>query len=337
MPKKINKMPKQKKGLHPLNPHRAPYDFPALIKSMPALEEHVRETGFGGLSIDFSNPLAVNLLNKALLHHFYRVSFWDIPKGYLCPPIPGRADYLHYLADVLAQSNEGKIPKGKRVKGLDIGMGANCIYPILGHRVHGWQFVGADIDPISIKNAKLLVAANPNLQGGIECRLQKKADDIFVGMIKPDDYFDFTMCNPPFHVSLEEAIKGNTRKVKNLAENARKKGSDTLHLQSHLKRQDTSVLNFGGQNAELFCPGGELFFVKRMIKESAQYAGQCFWFTTMLSKKENLSAVYQALNTVKAQEVRTIEMIQGQKITRILAWTFLEEPKRVLWSEKWKE
>lgn len=335
MPKQNKKKPEEKKGLHPRNPHRARYDFAALIKSMPSLERHVQSTGFGSLSIDFSNPLVVKTLNKALLNHFYHICFWDIPQGYLCPPIPGRADYLHYLADLLAQSNGGKIPKGKMVKGLDIGMGANCVYPMLGHRVYGWTFVGADIDPVSIKSAKLLVDANPNLKGSIECRLQKNADDIFTGMIKPDEHFDFTLCNPPFHGSLEEATKGTERKIKNLVQNAKKKGSDTSAFQTNSKIKGKPALNFGGQNAELFCPGGELGFVTGMVNESVHYGGQCLWFTTMVSKKENLPAIYQALKKVKANDVQTIEMAQGQKKTRLVAWTFLDEQEREAWGDKW--
>lgn len=328
---KPNKTASQpKKGLHPRNPHRERYDFPALMRGTPELKAFVKKNPFGDLSVDFANPKAVKTLNKALLQHFYQIRFWDTPDGYLCPPIPGRADYLHYLADLLAESNGGNIPQGKAVKGLDIGMGANCVYPIVGHRVYGWQFVGADIDPVSVKSAKLLVEMNPTLKGGIQCRLQKNADHIFTGMINAGERFDFTMCNPPFHASMAEATKGSERKVKNLAANARKKGSDKSHLS---KGNEKPVLNFGGQNAELWCPGGEAAFIKRMIGQSADFKNQCLWFTTMVSKKENLPGIYKQLNALNVEDVRTIEMAQGQKVTRIVAWTFLNEAQRNSWSK----
>ncbi|WP_283132103.1 23S rRNA (adenine(1618)-N(6))-methyltransferase RlmF [Enterovibrio norvegicus] len=343
MVKPSNNSPQQKKGLHPRNPHRARYDFPALMKSTPALVPFVKKNPFGDLSVDFSNPDAVKTLNKALLHHFYQVEFWDIPKGYLCPPIPGRADYLHYLADLLADTAGGEIPRGKKVKGLDIGMGANCVYPMVGHRVYGWQFVGADIYPVSVKSATLLVDANPSLKGGIQCRLQKDADNIFTGMINANERFDFTMCNPPFHASMEDATKGSERKVRNLAANAKKKGSDKFNLQPLGKKAGNALhqkakpeLNFGGQNAELWCPGGEAAFIKRMIEQSATFKTQCLWFTTMVSKKENLPAINQALKAVKAKDIRTIEMAQGQKITRVVAWTFLNKEARDEWCGAWK-
>ena len=324
-----------KKGLHSRNPHRQRYDFKALTQSSPQLTPFVSENKFGELSVDFTSPAAVKALNKALLSHFYQVKHWDIPPGYLCPPIPGRADYLHYIADLLAESNEGEIPQGKRISGLDIGVGANCAYPIVGHRVYGWRFVGADIDPLSIKSARFIIESNPTLAGGIKCRLQKESDNIFTGMINAKECFDFTMCNPPFHSSLAEATAGSERKVKNLNANARKKG--TKGFEQPIKGSKP-VLNFGGQKAELWCPGGEATFIRRMIKQSVDKQSQCFWFTTLVSKKDNLPGIYKALKQAGAVEVRTIDMAQGQKFTRVVAWTFLNKEQQQEWREqRWVE
>ncbi|SKA63511.1 23S rRNA (adenine(1618)-N(6))-methyltransferase RlmF [Enterovibrio nigricans] len=334
MTKSHNKSIQQKKGLHPRNPHRERYDFSALIKTMPALQSFVKTNPFGDLSVDFSDPAGVKVLNKALLHHFYQVKAWDIPEGYLCPPIPGRADYLHYLADLLAETGNNKIPTGKQIKGLDIGMGANCVYPMVGHRVYGWQFVGADIDPISVKSAAFMVEANTSLKTGIQCRLQSHPDNIFVGMIGANERFDFTMCNPPFHASLAEAAKGSERKVKNLAANARKKGTEKFSKAPSAKGKP--VLNFGGQKAELWCPGGEAAFIQRMILQSADFKTQCLWFTTMVSKKDNLKGIYQQLKQSNAKDVKTIEMAQGQKVTRVVAWTYLDEVARAEWTSNWQ-
>ncbi|ENO8809905.1 23S rRNA (adenine(1618)-N(6))-methyltransferase RlmF [Photobacterium damselae] len=319
-----------KKGLHPRNPHRARYDFPQLTKALPELSQFVAKNPYGDLSVNFSDPMAVKVLNKALLKHFYQVDFWDIPDGFLCPPIPGRADYLHYIADLLAVSNNGKIPQGKRIKGLDVGVGANCVYPIVGHRVYGWQFAAADIDPISIKSAKFIVESNASLKGQIQLRLQNDANCIYTNMIKPTDLFDFTMCNPPFHSSLEEATAGSERKVRNLAANTKKRTGIKVDANNNNSKP---VLNFGGQKAELWCPGGEAAFIQRMIKQSVEHSAQCLWFTTLVSKKETLPLVYQALKEIKAADVKTIEMSQGQKITRIVAWTFLPEKAQQAWAK----
>jgi 23S rRNA (adenine1618-N6)-methyltransferase len=98
------------------------------------------------------------------------------------------------------------------------------------------------------------------------------------------------------------------------------------------------VLNFGGQNAELWCPGGEEAFVRRMIEQSAQFSTQCFWFSTLISKKDNLAGVYKTLKRVGALDVKTINMAQGQKQSRIVAWAFLNREQQQEWSGKrWKQ
>ena len=308
-------MSAEKTSLHPRNKHRFRYDFPELIKSYPELKNYVAVNSYGDESIYFSDPEAVKSLNKALLKHFYSISYWDIPAGYLCPPIPGRADYVHYLADLLASVNDGIIPTRKSVRGLDIGLGANCVYPIIGHQDYGWSFVGSEIDSGAIKAAKAIIASNPELTNAITCRPQSNKHHIFKGVIKPEDLFDFTMCNPPFHSSAEEAQSGTRRKLQNLG---KQKGKGV-------------TLNFGGQNTELWYEGGEVGFIRKMIEESASFANQCLWFSTLVSKSGNLPFIYKAIQNFNAFEVRTIEMAQGQKISRFVAWTFMDFEKQENW------
>jgi len=308
----------EKQVLHPRNLHRSRYDFPQLIESCPALGPFVFVNPYGDQSVDFSNPEAVKMLNKALLIHFYDITSWDIPENYLCPPIPGRADYIHYLADLLALVNGGEIPKGEHVKVLDIGVGANCIYPIIGHQEYGWQFVGSDVDKRAVSCATHIAAMNPALSKDLTFRLQQSSSLIFRGVVKPGELFDITLCNPPFHGSAEEASMGSQRKVRNLG---KQKGKET-------------VLNFGGQHAELWCEGGEVGFIRKMVQESAQIGQQCCWFTTLVSKSAHLSMVYYALEKAGARQVRTIDMAQGQKQSRFVAWTFLSAEEQSAWSKK---
>lgn len=313
----------EKQGLHPRNPHRFRYDFNALIKSCPALAPFVSLNKYGDESIDFANPDAVKMLNKAILAHFYGIQHWDIPANYLRPPIPGRADYIHYVADLLGSVNDNVIPTGKAISGLDVGVGANCVYPIIGHQSYGWSFVGSDIDPKALQSAKRIVSSNSVLTPFIECRLQSSSSHIFKGIIQPNEKFDFTMCNPPFHASQAEASAGTQRKWQNL-------GRDKV------PQKDT--LNFGGQNNELWCEGGEKAFVTKMIEQSAQIADQCFWFTSLVSKKTTLPFLYKALKKVKVFDTQTIEMEQGQKVSRIIVWTFLGNHQQKIWrQERWQE
>ena len=306
MPDKKSNNLLEKSNFHPRNPHRFQYDFEQLMLSCKELFPFVFINKYNTQTIDFSNPMAVKMLNKAILKHFYGITYWEIPDNFLCPPVPGRADYIHYVADILSSTNKGIIPEGNTVKVLDVGVGANCIYPIIGSATYGWNFVGSDIDPIAVQSARKIVANNVLLAGKIEIRLQTIPNSIFKGIILPDEKFGVSICNPPFHASLEEATQGTLRKIRNLTGN----------------KSPKSVLNFGGQNAELWCEGGEEKFVIKMINESASIPQKCIWFTTLLSKKEHLPSVYRALKVVKAVEIRTIDMAQGQKISRIVAWTF---------------
>lgn len=291
---------KKKGELHPNNPHKGKYDFKLLIKNLPELKAYIRKNPRGEDSIDFSDNKAVILLNKALLKTYYNIDNWDIPKGFLCPPIPGRADYIHYIAELVEGKKNG-------IKVLDIGTGANCIYPIIGSQSYNWNFVASDIDPESIGNAKKIVESNENLSNKIILKLQINRNNIFEGIIEKKDKFDLTMCNPPFHASLENAIKANQRKVNNL----RKENKDVK-----------KGLNFGGQKAELWCPGGERLFLKKMVKESIKFSSQVTWFTSLVSNKDNIKPIKKLLDKLGAKEVRIFEMSQGQKISRVLAWTF---------------
>ena len=307
----------QKENLHPRNLHRSRYDFELLISNCPELNAFVSINKYGIETIEFSNPLAVKALNKALLQTYYDIQNWDIPRNYLCPPIPGRADYIHYIADLLAESNNNQIPEGNSVLGLDIGTGANLIYPILGNAIYNWAFVGTDIDKKAIENCSKIIEANPRLIDAISLQQQTESRFIFKNIIIPEDKFTFTMCNPPFHASAQEANKSASRKVSN--------------LNPKEKRSTNPVLNFGGQNAELWCNGGEIAFITQMIYESAKYASQCLWFTTLVSKKENLSSIYKILKKANAVSVKTIDMAQGQKNSRIVAWSFLNEAEHKVW------
>ena len=286
-----------KEGLHPRNRFRERYDFPRLMAASPVLTPFVKVNAHGDESIDYADPQAVKALNQALLKDAYGLQHWDLPPGYLCPPIPGRSDYLHYLADLISMK------RGPSVRVLDIGTGANCIYPLIGASEYGWSLVGSELDSVAFRWAQKLVNANASVASLIECRLQPSALQCFRGIIRPGERFDLTMCNPPFHGSAAEAAEGTQRKLRNLG----------------VKKK---ALNFGGKANELWCEGGELAFIRRMIQESAGFSSACGWFTTLVSKSAHLPKLEQALHRAKAAHVKIMDMAQGQKKSRILAWTF---------------
>ncbi|EPJ55999.1 MAG: hypothetical protein OFPI_01500 [Osedax symbiont Rs2] len=314
-----------KTNLHPLNLHNKRYDFPALIQTHPELNQYLLNR-HDQLTIDFADSNAVKSLNCALLKKYYRIDFWDIPKGYLCPAIPGRVDYIHYLAELLENNcTVGKVSAAK-VQVLDIGTGASCIYPILGQRVYNWRFIASDIDAVSVASSKQIINANKGLSSKIKVLLQPDKDSFFSNIIQPGQRLDLTICNPPFHRSLQQALAGNSRKRENLA---KKSTSKTQQLDRQKKLAAT--LNFGGQKAELFCSGGELQFIKNMIKESVDYSQQVLFFSTLVSKKDHLAEIKLALKNAKVAQFEIIKMAQGQKISRFIAWSYLNKSQQQLW------
>ncbi len=310
--KTFSMKPEKKAGLHPRSLHHQPYDFAQLIAACADLQAFVKPNDYGNLSIDFHQADAVKSLNKALLAAFYHVTDWNIPQGNLCPPIPGRVDYIHYVADLLAKDYAGTIPTGPSFALLDIGTGASGIYAFLAQATYGWQCVGTDIVQASITNAQNIVNQNPQMQGLVNFRRQANTKHILQGVLASSEVFSVCVCNPPFHASATEAATGSLRKVRQLTG----------------KKVQKLKLNFAGENHELWCEGGEVTFVSQMIKESLSLHKSCVWFTSLVSKKEHLQMLYQVLRQVKAVQVKTIDMQQGQKKSRILAWTFMDKATR---------
>ena len=354
-------------SLHPRNPHSGRYDLNALKGVEPALAQYLIAKPDGDLTIDFANANAVLSLNKALLMEHYNLTYWAIPAGFLCPPIPGRADYIHYLGDLLALTQSGeftlkkpekntetkkasmktievplakrsKIPKGKSIQLLDIGTGANCIYPILGSQAFGWRFVAADTNRDSIAAAGDIVARNEALTH-VQVRHQSNSRCYFNHIIKPGERFDITMCNPPFHASLEDALAGNSRKRANLSHNKKHRSAQAGNHSAGVKgagrpSDSANSLNFGGQHSELWCDGGELAFLRGMVNESVQYRDQVCWFTTLVSKKENIRPLKAKLTQSGASFCSVITMGQGQKRSRILVWSHLNQEQIKRWASE---
>jgi 23S rRNA (adenine1618-N6)-methyltransferase len=296
----------RKPGLHPRNRHARRLDFERLTAVHPELRAHLRLAPHGGPTIDFADPLAVRALNRALLADAYGIGGWEIPPGYLCPPVPGRADYLHHAADLLAEDLGGRVPRGPDVRVLDVGTGASAIYPLIGHREYGWSFVGTDVDEAALASATRILATNPGLAGAIELRRQAHPRAVFAGVVRAGERFDLVVCNPPFHASARAAAAAAREKWRKLGRGAA-----------------GGSRNFGGTAAELWCEGGERGFLRRMVAESVAFAGQVRWFSSLVSSAESLPVLQSTLRRAGAKRVRTVPMAQGQKRSRFVAWSFV--------------
>lgn len=281
------------KGLHQKNRFKKGYDFKELIKNNSSLQPFVFTNKYDTVTIDFSNPEAVKELNKALLFSYDKITVWDFPDENLCPPIPGRLDYIHHLSDLLSTEKDIKI--------LDIGTGATCIYPFLGVVEYDWNFVATDIDLDALDYAQDNIDDN-HFSDKIELRQQFDEQQILKGIIEESDVFTATICNPPFYKSAEEARGANRRKTRNLGNNA--------------------VRNFSGNNNELWYIGGEKAFLHNYLYESSLYPKVSNWFTSLVSKKENVESLEKSAKKLGVKEFKVIPMHQGNKVTRIVAWQF---------------
>lgn len=291
--------------------HKNNYNFEVLIETYPKLQPFVFKNTYGNLTIDFSEAKAVRVLNSAILKADYGINYWQFDDNNLTPPIPSRVAYIHILNDLLQTCN-----LNKNVQVLDIGTGANCIYPLLGQSVYNWQFVGTDVNKNSIKQAKQIIAKN-HLEDKISIRLQNNPNQIFQGVLAKTDIFALTMCNPPFYKDEVEANSATLKKLKGL------------------NNETNSVSrNFSGISNELWYKGGEKAFLHNYLYESSLFKNQCFWYTTLVSNKENVKSMYVSLNKLGATTIKTLPIKIGQKKSRVVAWTFLNKDQQKQWKIK---
>ena len=294
--------------MHAQNPYGNRYDLKRLTKHYHALEKFIVLNPSGEETIDFSSSEAVFALNKSMLLADFKLGDYELPSGYLIPPVPGRLDYLLHVRDFLTE--KFNVSENSQLNGLDMGSGANGIYCILGAQHFNWKMVGSETDAKAVEIANANIQKTKGLNDKIEIRHQQDKGSLFKNTIQANEQFNFVVCNPPFHSSKEEALKGSLRKVKNLGGYAAK---------------EKFLLNFEGQANELWCNGGEVLFIKRLIKESVGFKNQVKVFSTLVAKSESVAAIKKQLSKVKAN-FEVIPMALGNKKGRYLMWWF--EPSK---------
>lgn len=297
--------------MHRNNKHQGNYNFKNLESVHEPLGDFTFVNARQNTTIDFSNPEAVRALNTALMKLDYDVSFWEFPESNLCPGIPGRADYIHLMNDLFRVS---KI-ETKDITVLDIGTGASCVYPLIGKAAYNWRFVVTECDNKAIASAEKIIAKN-DLKDKIELRIQPDTAQMFNNIISPEDKFDASICNPPFYKNEVDALKSTTKKLKGIG-----------------KLTDSVTRNFAGEPNELWYEGGEKAFLHNYLYESSLYKSQCFWFTSLVSDKDNVQSMYKSLKKLGATSIRTLEMTQGNKKSRVVAWTFLTSDEQANWAK----
>lgn len=256
--------------------------------------------------LNFKSWVVTRALNSALLIDAYELGMWDLPRFQLCPPVANRANYIHWLEDLLLQSRpSGVAETGASVRGLDVGVGASCVFPLLGASINGWSFVGVDIVDIALSSAIKNVRNNPRIAGLIEIRDGRMSEVIpsrnlskfntLLG-VKNEEQFSFCMCNPPFFDLIQDA----------------KLNPGT---------------NFGGTTYEMCHPGGEEAFTQRIFDESLVLRERVHWYTTMCGKKRTLRKILHLLEVARVPTIRTTRFLQGRTTRWGIAWSFSSQPR----------
>ncbi|TYH37389.1 hypothetical protein ES332_D12G036900v1 [Gossypium tomentosum] len=339
MPSKKRRRKEERPKIHPKNKYSDnPPDFALLASLYPTFKPFVFYTREGRPRIDWTDFNATRELTRVLLLHDHNLHWW-IPHGQLCPTVPNRSNYIHWIEDLLSSHI---IPRdntnGGNVRGFDIGTGANCIYPLLGASLFGWSFVASDMTDVAIEWTERNVKNNPNISELIEIRKVKCSQNtlspeglsgessyseereglpsssldisasedksyygpaILVDVVRDGETFDFCMCNPPFFESFEEA--GLNPKT-----------------------------SCGGTYEEMVCPGGEKAFITRIIEDSVVLKQSFRWYTSMVGRKVNLKFLVSKLREVGVTVVKTTEFVQGKTFRWGLAWSFVPPAKKIV-------
>ncbi|CAD2107284.1 hypothetical protein YYG_00801 [Plasmodium vinckei petteri] len=174
-----------------------------------------------------------NNINKEITYPNLNNQNEQRKKNFLCPCVPGRANYIHIISDLTSINslenykdnintyiyrnnndinNTQILLYGNIIKVLDVGVGANCIYPLLGNIVYKWSYIGVDINIDSLKYSYINIILN-NKENDILLMYQHDKHKIFLNVIKDSDLYFFTMCNPPYYTLLEEFNKNPFRNV----------------------------------------------------------------------------------------------------------------------------
>lgn len=284
------------KSMHPRNRYKdKPPDFGYLASKYPDFQQHVHTSLTGRPVVNFKEPEAVRALTCTLLKEDFGLTI-EIPLERLIPTVPLRLNYIHWVEDLIDGQKQLR-------RGIDIGTGASCIYPLLGATMNGWFFLATEVDDICFDYATKNVEQN-NLSDLIKV-VKVPQKTLLMDALKEETeiVYDFCMCNPPFFANQLEAKGVNSR---------------------NSRRPPPSSVNTGGVT-EIMAEGGELEFVKRIIHDSLQLKKRLRWYSCMLGKKCSLAPLKEELRKQGVPKVTHTEFCQGRTMRWALAWSFYDD------------
>ncbi|XP_072389912.1 U6 small nuclear RNA (adenine-(43)-N(6))-methyltransferase [Diabrotica undecimpunctata] len=280
------------KYMHPRNIYKSPPNFKQLALDFPEFREFVTQDITGKVSLDFKNTKALRALSCILLKKDFGLNV-EMPLDKLIPTIPLRLNYILWLEDLLSLTG-----KSENIKGVDIGTGASCVYPLLAAKKNKWHMVASEIDSNSVTFANTNIEKN-KLEEFIQI-VKVNENTVLKDVVNRDEY-DFCMCNPPFFGSTQE-----------------------LHsnLNSRSLNRPKPKNSFCATPTEVVVKGGEVDFLSKLIQESKILGTQIKIYTTMVGHKKNLPQLKTLLREVDVCSFKETEFCQGNTTRWGLAWTF---------------
>ncbi|XP_624889.3 U6 small nuclear RNA (adenine-(43)-N(6))-methyltransferase [Apis mellifera] len=282
-----------RKFMHPRNKYKKIPDFNELALLYPEFRDIANIDLTGKIKIDFKNEESLRVLTEVLLKHDFNLEV-KIPPNKLVPTLPLRINYILWIEDLMKYISFNEM---QEVIGIDIGTGAVCIYPLLFAKMYGNQMIGTEVDETSIQTA-IQHIENNKLHHIIKV-FKVNEGTILKGIIKENNIYHFTICNPPFF------------EIEELSEKIIKR----------LPPRNAST----GNKVELRVQGGERAFITQMIKESIEIKEKIKIYTTMCGKRNNLLFLLKFLKQKNIENVTWTEFCQGHTKRWGLAWSFLSK------------
>nr|PVC53608.1 hypothetical protein MACL_00003628 [Theileria orientalis] len=228
---------------------------------------------------------------------------------FLAPCVPNRVSYIRAVSGLLSMERNSsealenineeyssdRVLKGSQVVVLDIGTGASCIYPLVGVAENSWSFIGTDIDSLALEVAKKNIDLN-GLDGQIKLRLQSVGTLMFHKVLNSRDFVSLTVCNPPFHSSMEKTNvnprTSSTGRESELVFSVPQNAEQTIE-QLYMDSQENETASVEGSLKHVFSEEeqGDAAFIEVMLKESKFYCHNVLWFTSLVAKLTSLKKI----------------------------------------------
>ncbi|XP_055935505.1 RNA N6-adenosine-methyltransferase mettl16-like [Argiope bruennichi] len=279
--------------MHERNIYKNRPDFGKIAIDYPEFSTYVIPDKKGKFRIDFNDPNALRMLTRILLKKDFDLNV-EIPDGYLIPTVPQRLNYILWIEDLLTV-----LPKERdTVSGIDIGTGPCAILSLLGSKKNGWHFLSTETADEAMLRAKKNIENN-NLESHIKVSKVNKGTVLHDVMIGNEENFDFCVCNPPFFENKDDIRKKTPRMKEKLEIFAKKE--------------------------EIFAEGGEVSFIKQLLKDSLMLKDRISLYSSMFGKKKSFIEILKELQNVEGVTYTKTEFCQGNTIRWGIAWTFLKD------------